>query len=105
MNVLRTPRQAGDWLRGRGVAHLHCDSRKVGTGDGFVAWPGAATDGRKFVPVALKQGAVACLVEAQGREAFAFSGDAVAAYAWPWIQDIHPWMVVGQSNQFPNVDL
>ena len=29
------------------AAQLHCDSRKVGAGDGFIAWPGAATDGRK----------------------------------------------------------
>ena len=28
---------------------LHCDSRKVRAGDGFIAWPGAATDGRKHV--------------------------------------------------------
>jgi UDP-N-acetylmuramoyl-L-alanyl-D-glutamate--2,6-diaminopimelate ligase len=49
---------------------LHCDSRKVQAGDGFIAWPGAATDGRKFVPAALQQGARACLVEAAGSEAF-----------------------------------
>ena len=80
MLVLRTPREAADWLRARGVAELHCDSRKVGAGDGFVAWPGAATDGRKFVPMALQQGAKACLVELAGSEAYAFADDAVAAY-------------------------
>ena len=80
MHVLRTPREAADWLRGRQVADLSCDSRKVGAGDGFVAWPGAATDGRKFVPTALQQGARACLVEAAGSDAFGFEGDAVAAY-------------------------
>ncbi|HEX7892127.1 MAG TPA: UDP-N-acetylmuramoyl-L-alanyl-D-glutamate--2,6-diaminopimelate ligase [Ramlibacter sp.] len=80
MLVLRTPRQAADWLRQRGVAELHCDSRKVGAGDGFIAWPGAATDGRKFVPAALQQGAKACIVEHAGSEAYGFANDAVAAY-------------------------
>lgn len=80
MQVLRTPAEAAQWLRARGVAELHCDSRKVGAGEGFIAWPGAATDGRKFVPDALRQGAKACLVEHAGSEAYEFTGDAVAAY-------------------------
>jgi UDP-N-acetylmuramyl-tripeptide synthetase len=80
MQVLRTPAEAVAWLRGRQVQDLSVDSRKVGHGDGFIAWPGAATDGRKFVPTALQQGALACLVEAQGSEVFGFSGEAVAAY-------------------------
>jgi UDP-N-acetylmuramoyl-L-alanyl-D-glutamate--2,6-diaminopimelate ligase len=80
MLVLRTPREAADWLRSRVAGELHCDSRKVGAGDGFVAWPGAATDGRKFVPAALQQGARACLVERAGSEPFGFASDAVAAY-------------------------
>jgi len=80
MRVLHTPEQAVEWLRARGVAGLHCDSRKVGAGDGFIAWPGAATDGRKFVPAALQQGAKACLVERAGSEAYGFASEAVAAY-------------------------
>jgi UDP-N-acetylmuramoyl-L-alanyl-D-glutamate--2,6-diaminopimelate ligase len=80
MQVLRTPRQAADWLRARVRGQVHCDSRKVGAGDGFIAWPGAATDGRKFVPNALQQGARACLVELAGSEAYGFDSDAVAAY-------------------------
>jgi UDP-N-acetylmuramoyl-L-alanyl-D-glutamate--2,6-diaminopimelate ligase len=80
MRVLRSPQEAATWLASRQVGELYCDSRKVGAGDGFVAWPGAATDGRKFVPGALQQGARAVLVEAAGSEAFRFSGDAVAAY-------------------------
>jgi UDP-N-acetylmuramyl-tripeptide synthetase len=80
MRMLHTPREAAEWLRSRVTGTLHCDSRKVGAGDGFIAWPGAATDGRKFVPAALQQGAAACLVEHAGSEAFGFSGDAVAAY-------------------------
>lgn len=80
MRVLRTPSEAAGWLRERGVAEVHCDSRKVGAGDGFIAWPGAATDGRKFVPAALQQGAKACLVENSGSEGYGFDSDAVAAY-------------------------
>jgi UDP-N-acetylmuramyl-tripeptide synthetase len=80
MRVLRTPQEAAAWLRERVAGEVHCDSRRVGHGDGFIAWPGAATDGRKFVPAALQQGATACLVEAAGSEAFQFKSDAVAAY-------------------------
>jgi UDP-N-acetylmuramoyl-L-alanyl-D-glutamate--2,6-diaminopimelate ligase len=80
MQVLRTPREAADWLRARVTGEVHCDSRKVGAGDGFIAWPGAATDGRKFVNGALEQGAKACLVELAGSEAYHFTSDAVAAY-------------------------
>jgi cell division protein FtsI (penicillin-binding protein 3) len=66
--------------RSASPAQLHADSRKVGPGDGFIAWPGAATDGRRHVPAALAQGAAACLVEHDGVDAFGFAGDAVAAY-------------------------
>lgn len=68
------------WLRGRVTGALHTDSRQVGPGDGFIAWPGAATDGRRFVPQALAQGAAACLVERADSEAYGFSGEAVAAF-------------------------
>ena len=37
MRTLATPREAADWLRGRVTGALHCDSRKVGAGDGFIA--------------------------------------------------------------------
>ena len=80
MKVLRTPREATDWLRSRVTGEVQCDSRKVGAGDGFIAWPGAATDGRKFVQSALQQGARACLVEHAGSEAYGFTSEAVAAY-------------------------
>jgi UDP-N-acetylmuramyl-tripeptide synthetase len=80
MQLLRTPHEAAQWLRSRVTGDVHCDSRKVGRGDGFIAWPGAATDGRKFVAGALQQGAQACLVERAGSEAFAFDSDAVAAF-------------------------
>jgi UDP-N-acetylmuramoyl-L-alanyl-D-glutamate--2,6-diaminopimelate ligase len=60
---------------------LHADSRAVGPGDGFIAWPGAATDGRAYVPAALAQGAAACLVEANDVSAFRFDAPQVACYA------------------------
>jgi cell division protein FtsI (penicillin-binding protein 3) len=44
------PEDAARWLKARVRGGLHCDSRRVRAGDGFIAWPGAATDGRKHVP-------------------------------------------------------
>jgi UDP-N-acetylmuramoyl-L-alanyl-D-glutamate--2,6-diaminopimelate ligase len=81
MLMLRNPIEAAGWLKARVRGALHADSRPVGAGDGFVAWPGAATDGRRHVAAALAQGAAACLVEAEGVEAFDFQGDAIACYA------------------------
>lgn len=78
---LHSPEQAAAWLRGRVRGTLHTDSRRVGAGDGFIAWPGAARDGRQFVASALSQGAVACVVEAQGAEPYGFDREAIAAYA------------------------
>src|SRR6185369_7409921 len=48
------------------------DSRSVTPGDAFVAWPGRASDGRRYVGAALAAGASACLVEAEGVEGFGF---------------------------------
>ena len=48
-------------------------------GDGFIAWPGAATDGRRFVASALKAGATTCLVEREGLDAFAFDDARIAS--------------------------
>jgi UDP-N-acetylmuramyl-tripeptide synthetase len=68
------------WLAQRGARALTTDSRRVDAGDAFIAWPGYAVDGRQFVPQALAAGASACLVEADGVEAFSFD-DRVAALA------------------------
>ncbi len=81
VTLLHTPQEAAQWLRARVRGELHVDSRRIGAGDGFVAWPGAATDGRRHVAAALAQGAAACLVEREGVEAFGFAGEAVASYA------------------------
>ena len=77
---LQSPQEAARWLRARVTGHLHADSRQVRAGDGFIAWPGAATDGRRFVGAALEQGARACLVEQEGSGAFGFDDEGIAAY-------------------------
>jgi len=68
MQTLHSPTQAAAWLRQHVTGNLCSDSRTVAQGDGFIAWPGAATDGRAYVGSAISQGAAACLVEAQGCE-------------------------------------
>ena len=68
------------WLGQRDVRALQVDSRHVGAGDAFLAWPGHSVDGRAFVPQALAAGANACLVEADNAPAFdALTHDALAA--------------------------
>ncbi len=69
------------WLGERGVVALTTDSRRVTPGAAFIAWPGHAQDGRKYVQAALDAGAPACLVEADGVEAFAFDDARIAALA------------------------
>ncbi len=66
--ALQSPQQAARWLRSRIGGTLRADSRQLQPGDGFLAWPGAATDARGFVPVALAAGAAACLLEQEGAE-------------------------------------
>jgi UDP-N-acetylmuramyl-tripeptide synthetase len=63
------------WLSRRGVRGLCIDSRRLQPGEAFVAWPGQAQDGRRHVASALAAGAPACLVEAEGVEAFGFGDD------------------------------
>jgi MurE/MurF fusion protein len=65
MLQLRTPQDAVQWLRGQGCTSLQTDSRQVRAGDAFIAWPGAAVDGRAFLAPAMAAGALACLIEAQ----------------------------------------
>jgi len=76
---LSSTHEVADWLRARVQGALQADSRQLRPGDGFVAWPGAATDGRHYVGAALAAGAAAVLVEAQGVDAFAFSDERVLA--------------------------
>ena len=80
MLELLQPPQAAQWLHSRVTGTLCTDSRRVCPGDGFIAWPGAATDGRHHIAAALQKGARACLVEHAGVDAFAFDNEAIATY-------------------------
>jgi UDP-N-acetylmuramyl-tripeptide synthetase len=80
MQSLSKPQVAAQWLQQHVTGTLLADSRKIRAGDGFLAWPGAAADAREHVAEALKQGAKACLVEAQGIESFGFTDAAIATY-------------------------
>ncbi len=82
---LQSTEEALAWLRRSGVTRLTVDSRQIpemaGSADGgvcFIAWPGAARDGRAFVAQALRDGASVCLVEADGVAAFAGDWDDAA---------------------------
>ncbi len=77
--LLPTVHDAVSFLRARVTGTLQVDSRLIQPGDGFIAWPGAATDGRAHVGDAIARGAAACLVEHEGVEAFGFSGGHMAA--------------------------
>ncbi len=80
--TLNTPKEAARWLRQHVSGTLVADSRRVKPGDGFLAWPGAANDARRFVPEVLAAGAAACLVEAEGAQIDSLADDArVAIYA------------------------
>ena len=71
---MRTNQDISLWLAGTaGNAQLASDSRRIMAGDVFFAYPGAAGDGRDFIPAALAQGAAAVLYEA---------GDFVWNEAW-----------------------
>lgn len=71
--------QAIAWLQAHVTGQLRTDSRHVQPGDGFIAWPGGVTDGRKHVASAIERGAMACLVEQEGIDAFDLAGP-VASY-------------------------
>jgi UDP-N-acetylmuramyl-tripeptide synthetase len=77
---LHTPQEAASWLHARVTGSLTTDSRKVRAGDGFIAWPGAATDARQYVSNALEIGAAACIVEMNGIDAYGFIDAKIAAY-------------------------
>ncbi len=70
MARLASREAAHAWLTLRGARALVSDSRGITPGDAFIAWPGRASDGRRYVGAALAAGASACLVEADGVEGF-----------------------------------
>lgn len=75
---LKSPQAAARWLSSWVRGTLRTDSRLVQPGDAFIAWPGYANDGRRFVAAALEAGATTCLVEADGIEAFGFEDARIA---------------------------
>jgi UDP-N-acetylmuramoyl-L-alanyl-D-glutamate--2,6-diaminopimelate ligase len=79
ITALKSPDAAARWLRAWVTGTITTDSRKVRAGDGFIAWPGAATDGRRYVASALAAGATTCLVERDGLEVFAFDDARIAS--------------------------
>ena len=68
MIELQTPVQAAQWLREHVTGELRTDSRQVQAGDGFIAWPGAATDGRQYMAQAFERGGSVCLMQSEGSE-------------------------------------
>jgi UDP-N-acetylmuramyl-tripeptide synthetase len=80
MIELHTPHEAAQWLKDSITGTICTDSRAVCPGDGFIAWPGAATDGRQYIESALDRGALACLMERSGAEAFDFGGEQLATF-------------------------
>lgn len=70
MQGLHSAPEAARWLRAHVTGELRTDSRLVQPGDAFIAWPGAATDGRQYLAQALMQGATACLLEEEGHAAW-----------------------------------
>ena len=69
---LKSPAAAARWLKSWVTGTLRTDSRAVQPGDAFIAWPGYANDGRRFVAAALEAGAATCLVEEKEVDAFGF---------------------------------
>lgn len=76
---LKSPEAAARWLLEWTIGTLRTDSRQVGAGDAFIAWPGYARDGREFVASALAAGAATCLVEDDGVDAHGFTDARVAS--------------------------
>lgn len=81
MTRLETVSDAAGWLRERVSGSLWADSRKVGAGDGFIAWPGGITDARRYVGDVLKAGALACLVEDDEVSRYGFDDSRIATYS------------------------
>lgn len=67
MNLLSLVRALTDYridnARDVEITHITADSRQVQPGAIFVAYPGVAVDGAKFIPAAIARGAVAIVTE------------------------------------------
>ncbi|MDE2598312.1 MAG: UDP-N-acetylmuramoyl-L-alanyl-D-glutamate--2,6-diaminopimelate ligase [Rhodocyclaceae bacterium] len=62
-DILAALRTAGVPMR-----RLAADSRRVGPGDVFLAYPGELNDGRQYIETALERGAAAVIYEASGAD-------------------------------------
>lgn len=82
LRVLNSVDEACAWLAARGATALTSDNRRLRPGEAFIAWPGHVYDGRGFVASALAAGAAACLVEADGVQAFGFDQNDERIAAW-----------------------
>jgi UDP-N-acetylmuramoyl-L-alanyl-D-glutamate--2,6-diaminopimelate ligase len=80
LQILASASEAARWLAARTPGTLRADSRTLKPGDAFLAWPGHASDGRRFVPAALAAGAAACLVEAEGASGAGLDDARVAGF-------------------------
>ena len=67
------------------VRGLEFDSRRVGDGDLFVAWPGERFDGRRFAATAVEQGAVGVVAK----------GEPTEPVAAPWFDTEDPRRLLG----------
>jgi UDP-N-acetylmuramyl pentapeptide synthase len=81
LTMLHNTAAAVHWLRAGGARALCTDSRRIHAGDAFLAWRGVRDDGRRHVADALTAGAVCCLVDSEGVDAFAFDDRRVACTA------------------------
>ena len=73
-----TNTEAAAFLQQHVTGALSTDNRNIKAGDGFIALRGYAHDGRQFVSAAFEPGAGACLIEADGADAFAFNDARIA---------------------------
>jgi UDP-N-acetylmuramoyl-L-alanyl-D-glutamate--2,6-diaminopimelate ligase len=79
VTALKSADAAARWLRSWVTGTLATDSRRVRRGDAFIAWPGQAVDGRRFVAAALDAGASTCIVEREGLEAHGLDDARIAS--------------------------
>lgn len=75
----------GAALDGVRVSGVEFDSRRVGAGDLFVAWPGERFDGRRFAATAVKQGAVGVVAR----------GEPTEPVSAPWFDTEDPRRLLG----------
>ncbi len=78
---LATAASAALWLREQGAIRLTTDSRRITAADALIAWPGASSDARPFIPNALASGAVAALMEADNAPQALLDNARVRTYA------------------------